>query len=38
MMAVDVYADLLSARLHLNYLLDDPSVFPTAEISTEEDS
>jgi outer membrane protein TolC len=38
MMAVDVYADLLSARLHLNYLLDDPTVFPTAEISTEEDS
>ncbi|MEJ2580497.1 MAG: TolC family protein [Acidobacteriota bacterium] len=35
---IDAYADLLSARLHLSYLLDDPSVFPTAVFETGEDS
>ena len=36
--AVDAHADLLSARLQLSYLLDDPSVFPTAASGTGEDS
>ena len=35
---IDAHADLLSARLHLSYLLDDPSVFPTAVSGTGEDS
>ena len=36
--AIEARADLLSARLQLSYLLNDPSVFPTAAFSTEEDS
>ena len=36
--AIDAHADLLLGRLQLSYQLNDPSVFPTAEISTEEDS
>ncbi|MDH3812978.1 MAG: hypothetical protein OEV48_00695, partial [Acidobacteriota bacterium] len=35
---IDAHADLLSARLQLSYLLDDPSVFPTATYSTGEGS
>ena len=35
---IDAYADLLSARLRLSYLLDDPSVFPTAVSATGGDS
>jgi hypothetical protein len=35
---IDAHVELLSARLHLSYLLDDPSVFPTATYLTEEDS
>ena len=36
--AIDAHADLLFARLQLSYQLNDPSVFPTATISTGEDS
>jgi hypothetical protein len=36
--AIDAHADLLSARLQLSHQLNDPSVFPTATISTGEDS
>ncbi len=36
--AIDAHVDLLSARLQLSYLLDDPSIFPTAAYSTEEES
>lgn len=36
--AIEAHADLLSARLHLSYLLDDPTVFPTAVFSMEENS
>lgn len=36
--AIDAHIDLLAARLELSYLLDDPSIFPTAEYSTEEES
>ena len=36
--AIDAHFDLLSARLQLSYLLDDPSIFPTAAYSTEEES
>jgi outer membrane protein TolC len=35
--AIEAHADLLSARLRLSYLLNDPSVFPTAAFVTEED-
>jgi len=35
---IDARIDLLSARLQLSYLLDDPSIFPTAANSTEEES
>jgi outer membrane protein TolC len=35
---IDARVDLLSARLQLSYLLDDPSIFPTAAYSTEEES
>ncbi len=36
--AIDAHIDLLAARLELSYLLDDPSIFPTAAYSTEEES
>jgi len=36
--AIDAHIDLLSARLQLSYLMDDPSIFPTAAYSTEEES
>jgi len=36
--AIDAHIDLLAARLQLSYLLDDPSIFPTAAYSTEEES
>ena len=36
--AIDAHIDLLAARLQLSYLLDDPSIFPTAALSTEEES
>jgi outer membrane protein TolC len=36
--AIDAHVDLLAARLQLSYLLDDPSIFPTAANSTEEES
>ena len=35
---IDARIDLLSARLQLSYLLDDPSIFPTAANLTEEES
>ncbi len=36
--AIDAHNDLLSARLHLSYLLDDPSIFPTAASEMEDES
>jgi outer membrane protein TolC len=36
--AIEAFVDLLAARLRLSYLLDNPSVFPTAAFSISEDS
>ena len=36
--SIDAHVELLMARLHLSYLLDDPSIFPTAAYPTEEES
>jgi hypothetical protein len=36
--AIDARAELLSARLQLAYLLDDPSLFPMAALTMEDGS